>query len=146
MSQGSGWVAGSRRCATRVCIRIVVTSLVHTLRKSHHVLQPSWWNSNVNGAPPELIPCDAYPRTRVQSTAAFCAALRAKYARFRAAIVFAILTISAFEYCEVVKPKYLPGTANVLAVASAIASSNLAAAESRTAAAGENCSVFRSVL
>ena len=39
--QGSGWVAGSIWCATRVWTRIVVKSLVHTFRKSHQLMQPS---------------------------------------------------------------------------------------------------------
>ena len=45
--------------ATRVCTRIVVMSLLQTLRKSHHDVQASWWKVRLNGDAPELIPLDA---------------------------------------------------------------------------------------
>src|SRR5713101_2387553 len=57
-SHGSGWVAGSSRCATRVWTRMVVMSLVQTFRKSHQVLQASCLKSQSNGTP-ELMPLEA---------------------------------------------------------------------------------------
>src|SRR5437879_2894240 len=92
MFHGSGWVAGSMRCATRVWVRIVVMSLLHTFRKSHQVLHASWWNKKSN-AVPELMPLAAYVATAAQSTAAFSVALRAEYASNRAAKVLAICAI-----------------------------------------------------
>src|SRR5256885_17260460 len=61
-SHGSGCEAASIMWATRVCARIVVMSLLHTLRKSHHEVQASWWKVRLNGVLPEvveLIPFDA---------------------------------------------------------------------------------------
>src|SRR2546426_202535 len=73
--QGSGWVVGSIRCATRVWTRIVVMSLDQFFRPSHQLTQPSPWKIQSNGAaasPPlvieELMPLSAYDATLAQST------------------------------------------------------------------------------
>jgi len=60
--------------------------------------------------------------------------------------VFAIWTICTLVYVWLGLPKNSPGTVKTFAVASAIASSNFAAAASRSCAAVENYSVKRSVL
>src|SRR6266705_3843864 len=61
--QGSGWVVGSSKCATRVWTRIVVMSLLQFFRPSHQLMHPSTWKIQSNGvaASPPLVVVELMP-------------------------------------------------------------------------------------
>src|SRR5882762_7699646 len=155
--QGVACVTGSSMLATRVSMRIDVRSLDQSRSSSQNFTQPSPVKPK-SKAVVELIPLDAYPTTRSHS-AAVCvsAAARGKYARSRAAIVFAIFATATFvqgeDACargspppQPAPPVHESSQLYVLAVAMATAVSSLASAQSRNCTRVLSASVARSVL